>query len=189
MDCSLPGFSVHGVFQARILEWVAVSYSRGSSRPRDRTCISCTGRQILYHCATWEVLSVVGTCPYDGTITDWWLGYVTQAQLALRKGDHAEWTQSVYPSKGTGLEEGDTRCGCLHFSCGDSTLLVLEMEEGWGREREHSLRAQVVSWTLRNSHLSPTHKALNCANMWMSLEADSFLECWSSMLKMFFNLG
>ena len=35
MDCSLPGSSVHGIFQARILEWVAISFSRRSSRPRD----------------------------------------------------------------------------------------------------------------------------------------------------------
>ena len=40
MDCSLPGSSVHGISQARILEWVAVSFSRGSSRPRNQTCIS-----------------------------------------------------------------------------------------------------------------------------------------------------
>ena len=37
VDCSLPGFSVHGIFQARVPEWVAISFSRGSSRPRDRT--------------------------------------------------------------------------------------------------------------------------------------------------------
>ena len=47
MDCSLPGSSVHGIFQARILEWVVVSYSRGSSQPRDQTCVSCIDRQIL----------------------------------------------------------------------------------------------------------------------------------------------
>ena len=41
MDCSSPGCSVHVVFQARILEWVAISSSRGSSRPRNQTCISC----------------------------------------------------------------------------------------------------------------------------------------------------
>ena len=35
MDCSLPGSSVHGIFQARILEWVAISFFRGSSQPRD----------------------------------------------------------------------------------------------------------------------------------------------------------
>jgi len=42
MDCSPPGFSVHGIFQARILEWVAISSSRGSSQPRDQTQVSCT---------------------------------------------------------------------------------------------------------------------------------------------------
>ena len=49
MDCSLPGSSVHGILQAKILEWVAVSFSRGSSWPRDRTCVSFIGRKILYH--------------------------------------------------------------------------------------------------------------------------------------------
>ena len=48
MDCSPPGFSIHGISQARILEWVAISFSRGSSQPRDRTgLLYC--RQILYH--------------------------------------------------------------------------------------------------------------------------------------------
>ena len=45
MDCSLPGSSVHGISQARILEWVAISFARGSSWLRDRTCISCTDMQ------------------------------------------------------------------------------------------------------------------------------------------------
>ena len=56
MDYSLPGSSVHGISQARILEWTAISFSGGSSQPRDQTCISCIGRWILHHCATWEVL-------------------------------------------------------------------------------------------------------------------------------------
>ena len=58
MDCSPPGSSVHGILQAGILEWVAISSSRGSSQPRDQihvSCISCIGRQLLYHWATWEV--------------------------------------------------------------------------------------------------------------------------------------
>ena len=59
MDCSLLGSSVHGIFQARILEWGALSYSRRSSRPRDRTCVSCIGRWILYHWATWELLQTM----------------------------------------------------------------------------------------------------------------------------------
>ena len=55
MDCSLPGFSVHGISQARIQAWVAISFSRGSSWPRGWTHISCIGRWILYHWATSEV--------------------------------------------------------------------------------------------------------------------------------------
>ena len=53
MDCSPPGSSVHGILQARILEWVLISSSRGSSRPRDQTpvsCTSCIDRCILYYC-------------------------------------------------------------------------------------------------------------------------------------------
>ena len=41
MDCSSPGSSVHGILQARILEWVPILFSRGSSQPRDRTQVSC----------------------------------------------------------------------------------------------------------------------------------------------------
>ena len=52
MDCCPQGSSLHGISQARILEWVAISFSRGSSRPRNQTPISCIGRQILYHGAT-----------------------------------------------------------------------------------------------------------------------------------------
>ena len=55
MDYSSPGSIVHGIFQARILEQIAISFPRGSSRPKDQThisCISCTDRWILYHCAT-----------------------------------------------------------------------------------------------------------------------------------------
>ena len=54
MHCSLPGSSVHGILQARILEWVAISFSGGSSWLRDGTRISCIGRRILYHRATRE---------------------------------------------------------------------------------------------------------------------------------------
>ena len=52
MDCSLPDFSVHVILQARILECVAISFSRWSSRPREQTHIPCIGRWILYCWAT-----------------------------------------------------------------------------------------------------------------------------------------
>ena len=56
MDCSPPGFFVHGIFPARILEWVAIFFSRESSQPRDGSQVSCIGQQILYHWATREAL-------------------------------------------------------------------------------------------------------------------------------------
>ena len=52
MDCSPPGSSVHGILQARILEWVAISFFKESFQPRDRThvsYVSCIGRWVLYH--------------------------------------------------------------------------------------------------------------------------------------------
>ena len=55
MDCSPPGSSVHGISQARIMEWVAMPLSRVSSWPRGWTwvsCIFCISRRVLYHCAT-----------------------------------------------------------------------------------------------------------------------------------------
>ena len=47
VDCRPPGCSVHGISQARILEWIAISYSRESSHPRDWTHVSCIGRWVL----------------------------------------------------------------------------------------------------------------------------------------------
>ena len=54
MDCSPPGSSVHRIFQTRILKWVSISYSKGSSRCRNLTHLSCCCRLICYHWATWE---------------------------------------------------------------------------------------------------------------------------------------
>ena len=52
IDCSPPGSSVHGILQARILEWVAISFSRESSQPRDWTWVSCIAGGFLTHQAS-----------------------------------------------------------------------------------------------------------------------------------------
>ena len=54
MDCSLPGSSVRGISQAGILEWVAISFSKGSSQSRDQTQVSCIAGQLLTIWATRE---------------------------------------------------------------------------------------------------------------------------------------
>ena len=71
MDCSPPGFSLHGLFQARILEWFALSFSRGSSWPRDWTRVSCTEAVSLLtelpgkrpHTATAAAAKLLQSCP------------------------------------------------------------------------------------------------------------------------------
>ena len=56
MDCSPPGSSVHGIFQARVLEWAAISFSRGSSPPRNQTRVSCIAGRLFTIWATRETL-------------------------------------------------------------------------------------------------------------------------------------
>ena len=56
MDCSLQGSSVHGIFQARVLEWVAISFSRVSSRLRDQSQVSCIAGRRFTVWATREAL-------------------------------------------------------------------------------------------------------------------------------------
>ena len=55
MDCSLPGSSVHGIFQARILEWVSIAFSRGSSRPSNQTWVSGTANR---HFTIWATMGL-----------------------------------------------------------------------------------------------------------------------------------
>ena len=59
MDCSPPGSSVHGIFQAIVLEWIAISFSRGSSQPRDWTRVSCIVDRCFTIWATREVLRIL----------------------------------------------------------------------------------------------------------------------------------
>ena len=62
MDCSPPGPSVHEISQARMLEWVAISSSRGSSQPSSQTHVFCIGRWILYHWATRKAILLYVNC-------------------------------------------------------------------------------------------------------------------------------
>ena len=72
MDCSLPGFSAHGIFQARVLEWVATAFSRESSQPRDRTQVSHIVGKLFTLWATREVS--VNCILYSYVMT--FLGYI-----------------------------------------------------------------------------------------------------------------
>ena len=63
MGCSLPGSSVHGIFQAIVLEWIAISFSRGSSQPRDQTQVSCIVGGFFISWATRETITTLDHTP------------------------------------------------------------------------------------------------------------------------------
>ena len=80
VDCSLPGSSVHGILQARTLEWVAIPFSRGSSWPRNRTWVSCIAGRFFTDWATRESCSFLNIHPHVFTSSDdfsiqWWNTY------------------------------------------------------------------------------------------------------------------
>ena len=98
MDYSPPGSSVHAISQARILEWVSISYSRGSSWSRDRTHISCTGRWILYLCA-WETPKILASyaCVLSHSVMSnpLWPHGRPQLSRKRRNSDSLPWIFSV----------------------------------------------------------------------------------------------
>ena len=81
MDCNPPGSSVHGNLQAKIPEWVAISFSRGSSRPRNPTQVSCIAGRFFTDCAmpetphTQRCASDRGACQATSARPSFWVLY------------------------------------------------------------------------------------------------------------------
>ena len=69
MDCSLSGSSIHGIFQARVLEWIAISFSRESSQPRNRTRVSHIAGRCFTVWATIHRRTIQNRSHHDGVIT------------------------------------------------------------------------------------------------------------------------
>ena len=84
IDCSLPGSSVHGIFQARVLEWVAISFSRGSSRPRDWTRVS----RIVGRCFTFCLTKEIAT---HSNILAWRIPWTEKSSRLWSTGPHKVW--------------------------------------------------------------------------------------------------
>ena len=137
MDCSLAHSSVHGTSQAGILERVATSYSRGSSRPRNRTWVSCIVRQILYHWATVAYTQPL-LCVYIYTHIHTHMGFCGGSDVkesACSMGD-------LGSIPGLGRSPGEGHGNPLQYSC-------LENPHG-----ENSLRATVRGVTKSRTWLS-----------------------------------
>ena len=126
MDCSLRSSFVHGIFQARVLEWVAISFSRGSSPPRDRTQVSHIARRHLYHLSHHgssgsEYLQLKIKCnemsekmPHVQEGPVWvWRVWGAHWSWGCRTLDSKGWERQAWPeaSEGQGLN-GQLRTGC-----------------------------------------------------------------------------
>ena len=97
MDCSLPGSSIHGILQARTLGWVAISSSRGSSRPTDWNqvpCFFCIGRQIFFFFLTPEAPAIQVLFGEKMRISAWG----TAPRIVLRNRSKEAGRKSVYLS-------------------------------------------------------------------------------------------
>ena len=110
MDCSLPGSSVHGIIQARMLEWVAMLSSRRSSRPRDWTCVSylpALAGRFFTTSATWETVANQSQ--------------LKQSSLKNPRLEREVDSKILKPSgcqrKGAKENEGENRCQALIHPC------------------------------------------------------------------------
>ena len=108
MDCSLPGSSVHGILQARILEWVSISFSRGSSWPRYWTRVSCTAGRFFTKSAI--------IYAKDMLIRTWWLnGCGGWSREKQHPGLGSQRMVMPFTKMGSGEEQGWPLCGSGHF--------------------------------------------------------------------------
>ena len=100
MDCRSPGSSVHGISQARILEWVAISFSRASSQPRNRTRVSHTAGRLFTMWATREARDVLcsgtGSLLRDTTLTNAFF-IPLGPRPPLHMGTHTHWSLFSLP--------------------------------------------------------------------------------------------
>ena len=97
MNCSLPGSSLHGILQARVLEWVAISFSRGSSRPRDRIPVSCIPGRRFNLWATTEAHLPFIYSPSPSTASTWQLPLTHSKNLTILLIDAScKWNHAAF---------------------------------------------------------------------------------------------
>ena len=130
MDCSPPGSSVQGILQARILGWVAIPFSRGSSPPKDKTLVSCIAGWFFYHLSHQGSPSVMP--PNKTQFSTFRSYFFSSGQFGLP----AKGPRVVFPFPWTGaLVQAGTSCASLppqrvQTNVGES-LLVLGSPDYW----------------------------------------------------------
>ena len=118
MDCSPPGSSVYGISQARILEWVAISFSRESSWPRDQTQVSCIAGRLF----TLWAINHPKTFPSSWSMEK--LSSMKPVPGVIKSGDH--WHRGLRMKHASGEEQDFSPTKCLdQFSPFHSNLLIV----------------------------------------------------------------
>ena len=147
MDYSLPGSSVHGIFQARVLERVAISFSRGSSRSRDWTRVSRIAGRRFTVWATREA-------PYPALVTPWTVA--CQAPLSTGILQERYWSELPFPSPGDLLDPEHRTHGFLRLLHWQSDSLLL-VPPGKPRLNRTKLLILDLFWT--------TETAISCSSI------------------------
>ena len=113
MDCSPPGSSVHGILQTRILEWVAISFCKGLSHPRDQTQVSCIAGRFLTVWATRDEvkLKVAQSCPTLCDPMDYIVHGILQARIL--KWVAFAFSKGIFPTQGSNT--GLPPCRCILY--------------------------------------------------------------------------
>ena len=182
MVCRSLGSSVHGILQARILEWVAISFLRVSSWPGDQTCISCIGRQVLYYWTTKDT--------HQG---DWGLLNRRRSESHFPrwrcpKGSSADRIRHNFPhtaslggaSHPCQIEEGAPSC-CwglrpLHFQPGHSSCSPLKEVGGWlAISQAGSLAARHLWFHIYFTNIYVTPCGRRCSRHYIHSDSPSIL--------------
>ena len=157
-DCSLTDSFVHGILQARILEWVAISFSRGSSWPRDQNCTSCISRQILYH---WAKCLQIGELDHkEGWALKDWCLRITVLEKTLESPLDSKEIKPVNPKGNqTWIFTGRTVAKALILwpLIWKADSLEKIYGKDWGQEEKRVTEDEMLGW----------HQLTQCA--WVNL--------------------
>ena len=159
VDCSPPSSSIHGILQARILEWVAISFSRGSSQPRDRTQVSHLAGRHFNLCATREALKYKNTVSQKTSYRDTEL----QIQVLTSKISKGGKEARLKEEGGGGGKVGE-RGGLTDISC------HLQIPRCYGTFPWASREGRTGTWPYQKSEQTRTRIRVPCQEEVISLQ-------------------
>ena len=165
VDCSPPSSSVHGILQARILEWVAISFSRESSRPRDWTQVSHIAGRHFNLCITREALKYKNTVSQKTSYRDTEL----QIQVLTSKISREE-RKPGWKKKGEEGEKGGERDGLTDVFC------HLQIPRGYGTLPWASREGRTGTRPYQKSDQTRTRIRILCQEEVISLQSSAHAE-------------